>query len=69
MNATASKHLLSPPVVALNEELIIIMYEMEMRISVRDIAWLSDLSVHLAKWMHALEQVTDGQNVTNFLFS
>ncbi len=31
--------------------------------AVRDITWLSDQSVHLAKWMHALEQVTDGHLV------
>ena len=26
--------------------------------SVQDITWMSDLTVHLAKWMPALEQVT-----------
>ncbi len=26
---------------------------------VRDVTWLSGQSVHLAKWMHALEQVID----------
>ena len=41
-------------------------------IAVRDITWLSGKSVHLAEWMHALEQVTDGhlvkcpQNGPNF---
>ena len=28
--------------------------------TVRDITWMSGQSVHLTKWMHALEQVTDG---------
>ncbi len=27
--------------------------------TVRDVTWLGRQSVHLAKWMHALEQVTD----------
>ncbi len=26
--------------------------------AVRDVTWMSDQSVHLAKWMPALEQVT-----------
>ncbi len=31
--------------------------------SVRDVTWMSDLSIHLAKWMAALEQVTVMQTV------
>ena len=31
--------------------------------AVWDITWMSDLSIHLAKWMAALEQVTVMQTV------
>ena len=37
--------------------------------AVRDITWLSGQPVHLAKWMHALEQVTDGHLVKMYQIS
>ena len=31
--------------------------------TVRDVTWMSALSMHLAKWIHALGQVTDSHLV------